>query len=82
MMFNRKHLAAVRAAVLLVPLVLSACTVQGTDEQQAVASEVAAEEVKGAWAPASLSEVKGVPIATLRHRHPAAARGKAAGNGG
>jgi murein L,D-transpeptidase YcbB/YkuD len=69
MTFIRKQLAVVRSGALLVPLVLlSACTVRGTDDQKpSTKTTVAKGEVtRGAWSPASLTEVKGVPIAALR----------------
>ncbi|MEO6526737.1 MAG: L,D-transpeptidase family protein [Gemmatimonadaceae bacterium] len=54
------------AVVLLAPLtLLAACTVRGTDEQQK--KETAQGEVgRGAWSPASVTEVKGVPILALK----------------
>jgi L,D-transpeptidase YcbB len=68
MLFIRKQLAVVRAMALLVPLtLLSACTVRGTDEQKSVAAgEAKGEVTRGAWSPASLTEVRGVPIAAVR----------------
>ncbi|MDB4884512.1 MAG: ErfK/YbiS/YcfS/YnhG family protein, partial [Gemmatimonadetes bacterium] len=68
MMFNSRQMAVARAVMLLTPLaLLSACTVRGTEDQEKAQTEVAKGELpKGAWSPASVSEVKGVPIATLR----------------
>jgi L,D-transpeptidase YcbB len=70
MTFMFKQLAAARAAVLFGALMLpvAACSKAAGDEAKPPAeAEVAKGEVsRGAWSPAELSEVKGVPIAALR----------------
>ena len=67
MMFNAKLMAAARAIVLVPIAVLSACTVSASDDKPAARSEVVKGEVThGAWSPATLTEVKGVPVAGLR----------------
>jgi murein L,D-transpeptidase YcbB/YkuD len=68
MTFTLKHLAAARAAALLVVLTLpSACSKSAGEDVKAAPPEVAKGEVsRGAWSPAELSEVKGVPMAAIR----------------
>ena len=60
---------ATRAAGLLLPLaILAGCTMSDADERShAGQSQVAEGEIgRDGWSPASLTEVDGVPIATLR----------------
>ncbi|HEV7992914.1 MAG TPA: L,D-transpeptidase family protein [Gemmatimonadaceae bacterium] len=67
MMFTLKHLAAVRAVVLIAAASLGSACSTGGDAKQPEQTQVAKGEVaRGGWAPAELSEVKGVPIAALR----------------
>ena len=60
--------AAVRGARLLLPLAfVAACTVSDADERSHRGQMAEEGDVsKTVWSPASLTEVKGVPIATLR----------------
>ena len=61
--------AAARTAALLLPwVVLASCTVSDADERSHAGQSAVAEGDIGrdAWSPASLSEVKGIPVATLR----------------
>jgi L,D-transpeptidase YcbB len=61
--------SAVRAATFLVPwTILAGCSMSDAEERShAGESQVAEGDIgNGSWSPASLTEVKGIPIATLR----------------
>jgi murein L,D-transpeptidase YcbB/YkuD len=63
------HRAAARAAGILLPLgLLAACSIGDAKDGAAGdrTAEAAGDVGNGAWSPASLTEVDGVPVATLR----------------
>ena len=68
MMFIPKHLAAARAVAFLTVISLASACSNWQDAKQPEQATVAKGEVShaGAWSPAELSQVKGVPIAALR----------------
>ena len=66
MTFSSVRAAARTAAFLLPWAVLAGCSMSDAEERSHAGESQVAEGDIGAWSPASLSEVKGVPIATLR----------------
>ena len=59
--------AAARSAAFLLPWALvAACSMGDAEERSHAGESQVAEGDIGAWSPSSLSEVKGIPIATLR----------------
>jgi hypothetical protein len=71
MTFSTVRAAARTAAFFLPWVVLAGCTMSDADERShAGQSQVAEGDIgRDAWSPASLSEVKGIPVATLRTVH-------------
>src|SRR5947199_7060150 len=68
-MTHPTHRPRIRALQLLLPLALLAgCSVSNADERSHAGQtqEDEGDVGKGSWSPAALTEVKGVPIATLR----------------
>src|SRR5215218_1240709 len=68
MTFPNRRIAACAAGLILPLALLAGCTVSDAEERSHAGQSEAAEGDIGrdAWSPVSLSEVKGVPIASLR----------------
>src|SRR5215207_5587100 len=58
--------AAARTATFLLPWAIVGCSMSDAEERSHAGETQVAEGEIGAWSPSSLSEVKGIPIATLR----------------